>query len=120
EDRCTLVHNAIDERRYARRGPAQDAPLRRQRSVPPSRIVVGAVGRLSPEKGFNLLIHAAAALIAQGVDMELWIAGEGDARGDLQKLIDHLKVGDRVKLLGFCADTIALYESLDVFALSSL
>ena len=46
--------------------------------IAPSRLVVGAVGRLSPEKGFDLLIRAAAQLLGQGFDLELLILGEGE------------------------------------------
>ena len=119
-DRYTLVHNAIDEKTFSRRHVASEAPMRLQEGTPGKRLVIGAVGRLSAEKGFNLLIQAAAKLIREGRDIELWIAGDGDAKPELQKLIDHLKVGDRVKLLGFVGDTIALYHAMDLFVLSSL
>lgn len=120
EDRHTLVHNAIDEKTFSRRHVAGESPMRLDKGTPGSRLVIGAVGRLSAEKGFNLLIQAAAKLIREGHDIELWIAGDGDAKPELQKLIDHLKVADRVKLLGFVSDTLALYHAMDLFVLSSL
>jgi glycosyltransferase involved in cell wall biosynthesis len=119
-ERCTLIPNAIDEKVFARQGPPAQAALRAQYQVPPGRLVVGAVGRLSPEKAFNNLIHAVHTLIQQGLDLELWIAGSGPAQADLQALIDHLQLGERVRLLGFVDDTLGLYEALDLFVLSSL
>jgi glycosyltransferase involved in cell wall biosynthesis len=92
----------------------------RELNVPPERLVIGAVGRLSPEKAFNNLIRATHRLLQQGLDVELWIAGDGDSRDDLQKLIAHLGLAERVRLLGFVADTIELYHALDLFVLSSL
>jgi glycosyltransferase involved in cell wall biosynthesis len=100
--------------------PAGQSPLRARQGVPPGRLVIGAVGRLSPEKAFNNLIHATHRLLGQGLDVELWIAGEGDSRSDLEALIKHLGLDGRVRLLGFCADTIELYHALDLFVLSSL
>ena len=120
EDRYSLVHNAIDEKTFSRKHEAAVAPMRLEKGTPGQRLVIGAVGRLSAEKGFNLLIQAAAKLIREGHDIELWIAGDGDAKPELQKLIDHLKVADRVKLLGFVSDTLALYHAMDLFVLSSL
>ncbi len=119
-DRYTLVHNAIDEKTFSRRFAPGESPLRAEKQTPSRRLVIGAVGRLSAEKGFNLLIQAAAKLIREGHDIELWIAGDGDAKPELQKLIDHLRVGDRVRLLGFVGDTLALYHAMDLFVLSSL
>jgi glycosyltransferase involved in cell wall biosynthesis len=118
--RCTLIHNAIDEREFSRSMPPAAAPLRAKMGTPAGRLVIGAVGRLSPEKGFDLLVKAAANLIAAGLEIEVWIAGDGDARADLERQIAELKLNDRVKLLGFVGDTISLYQALDVFVLSSL
>lgn len=127
EERCTLIHNAIDHRTFARRHPAAQSPLRGEgglppggRAVPEGRLVIGAVGRLSPEKAFNSLIRATGLLVKEGFDIELWIAGEGDGQEELQVLIDHLGLGDRVRLLGFCSDTVGLYDAMDLFVLSSL
>jgi glycosyltransferase involved in cell wall biosynthesis len=88
--------------------------------VPPGRLLIGAVGRLSPEKGFDLLIQAVAAMIDAGLDLELWIAGDGEERQRLEAQAAATGHGDRIRLLGFRADTVALFESLDLFCLSSL
>ncbi len=137
--RWSLIHNAIDETAYRRQYRPEKSPLRIRgvvpdmgsgkqhtqegasaQPVPKGRLVIGAVGRLSPEKAFNNLIRAVHALIEEGFDIELWIAGQGDSRDELQVLVDHLGLRHRVKLLGFCANTIELYHALDVFVLSSL
>ena len=66
------------------------------------------------------MIRAVAARIAAGDPLELVIAGEGDQRAALQQLIDQLGMADRIRLLGFCEDLVAFYESLDLFVLSSI
>jgi glycosyltransferase involved in cell wall biosynthesis len=118
EDRCVLIENGIDLAQYARR--RQIAEAKRLLGQPGDRLVLGAVGRLSPEKGFDLLVRAVARLLQDRHDLALVIAGEGDEAPRLQRLIDELGVGDRVRLLGFCADPRAVYEALDGFVLSSL
>src|SRR5260221_6984821 len=65
-ERLTLVENAIDTREFRRTKPTSGKPF-----------VVGAVGRLSEEKGFGLLIEACERVAAKGREFELWIAGEG-------------------------------------------
>ncbi len=117
--RLTLLHNAIDASAFCRQGQPSQAAMRREHGVPAERLLIGAVGRLMPEKSFDNLIRATHTLLREGFDLELWIAGQGRARDELQQLIAELGVGDRVKLIGFCEDTIALYESLDLFVLSS-
>jgi glycosyltransferase involved in cell wall biosynthesis len=117
-ERCVLIENGIDTEAYRRRRPAEEA--KRSAGVPPGRLVVGAVGRLSPEKGFDLLIRAADRLLREGVDLELWVVGSGAGQAELQGLIDGLGRGDRIRLLGYRADPVEAYEAMDVFALSSL
>ena len=60
-----------------------------------SKIIV-SIGKLDPQKGFDLLIEA-----WQGVDAELEILGDGEDFEKLSRLIEKYKLQDRVKLIGF-------------------
>lgn len=117
-ERLSLVENAIDTEEFKRRAPAAESPLRRD--MPRGRLLVGAVGRLSEEKGFHWLIEAVERLCARGVDLELWIAGEGDQAERLAAQIAASPHRDRLRLLGFRKDARELFAAFDVFALSSL
>ena len=127
-ERLRLIQNAIEPADYRRQGPAEVAPgraggpsqLLTGRVVPEGRLVIGAVGRLSPEKGFDLLIEAVARLCARGLDLELWIAGEGAQEDALRQAIAEAGCGDRIHMLGFRSDTVALFECFDIFCLPSL
>ncbi|MCZ6770825.1 MAG: glycosyltransferase, partial [Proteobacteria bacterium] len=127
-ERLRLIENAIEPADYRRQGLASRAPgrigvparLLTGRVVPEGRLVIGAVGRLSPEKGFYLLIEAVSCLCAAGLDLELWIAGEGPQEATLRQAIDKTGCRDRIRLLGFCSDTVALFECFDIFCLPSL
>jgi glycosyltransferase involved in cell wall biosynthesis len=116
-ERCVLIENGIDTEQYTRRVAREEA--KRRLGIAPHRLLVGAVGRLSAEKGFDVLIRAVNRLVGEGFDVELAIAGEGDQRPHLERLISTLGCGERVRLLGFRADTVEIYEAMDVYALSS-
>lgn len=116
-EHCWHVPNAIDTEEFRRHCSVESGKAKL--GLPPDRILVGAVGRLSAEKGFDLLIQAVARLLRHGHNLELWIAGEGDAEDDLATLIHELGVADRVRLLGFRSDCLELYQAMDCFALSS-
>ena len=47
------------------------------------------------------------------------IYGDGPLKGELQSLIDTLKLNDRVILAGQTADVVSAYKKAGVFALSS-
>lgn len=115
--RCLLIDNAIDTEEYSRRWTVVEAKV--AAGIPVQRQMIGAVGRLSAEKGFDLLIRAAAQLLRDGHDLELRIIGEGDQGQELQALITELGCQDRVRLMGYRSNLIDLYQAMDVFALSS-
>jgi glycosyltransferase involved in cell wall biosynthesis len=81
--------------------------------------MIGAVGRLSHEKGFDILLDAVALLLSEGRDVGLAIAGDGPAGEALQQRAAALGLADRVRWLGFQQDLVPLYEAMDVYALSS-
>ena len=83
-------------------------------------MIVGAAGRLSPEKGFETLIRAADRLLSLGGDFDLVIVGEGGEEARLRKLVDELGRGDRIRLLGYRTDMPEVFRAMDIFALSSL
>src|SRR5262245_45236645 len=117
QDRCHWVHNGIDAEQYTRR--QETSAARRAFGEPASGQLIGAMGRLSDEKGFDILIDAVDRLLNEGRDISLWIAGEGGERERLQKLVDERGRAQRIRLLGHVEDTQSFYESLDLFALSS-
>lgn len=118
EDRILLIENAIETDVYRRTMSVSEA--KSQLGLQTDRFVIGAAGRLSQEKGFDLLIRAVAELVQRGHNLQLVIAGEGDFRPSLEQLIYKLSLCDRVKLEGFQANLLPLYQACDVFALSSL
>ena len=48
--------------------------------LPGERLVIGAVGRLTAVKGFDLLIRATDQLLRQGLGLEVLLVGEGEER----------------------------------------
>jgi len=116
--RLVLLENGIDLTSYARFAPTAEAKARL--GFDSSRPLIGAVGRLSPEKGFDVLINAVAKLRDGGNIAQLAIVGDGGEGPRLQAMIDRLGLGDSVRLAGFQDDPRPYYEAFDVFALSSL
>ena len=78
-----------------------------------------AVGRLSKEKGFDLLIRSMSAIREIYADAELVIAGVGPEEASLNGLIRETRCGDFVRLAGHVARVSALFRSATLFVLSS-
>jgi glycosyltransferase involved in cell wall biosynthesis len=97
-------------------------PVRTQAASPPragGRRTVLGVGRLVPQKGFDLLIGAFARLSTRFPDWDLVILGEGPARADLEARVRAAKLEGRVLLVGLVPDVDSHYAQADVFVLSS-
>jgi glycosyltransferase involved in cell wall biosynthesis len=69
-----------------------------------------ALGRLHPNKAFDVLLRALARLPAA----YLWLAGEGAERAALERLAAELGVAARVRFLGWREDREALYAAADL------
>jgi glycosyltransferase involved in cell wall biosynthesis len=117
-DRCETLENGVDLDDYRRHRSVVEA--KRRLDLPPDRLLIGAVGRLSAEKGFDLLIRAIHQLQRDGLAVDLVVVGEGDERPRLEALVAELALQDHVRLLGYRSDLPDWYEAMDVFALSSL
>jgi colanic acid/amylovoran biosynthesis glycosyltransferase len=88
---------------------------------PAGRPRVLCVGRLVPEKGQSVLLHAFAKLAERGVDAELELVGYGPSERELRVLAERLGLADRVLFAGAVGqDAIgAHYEAASVFCLPS-
>ncbi len=76
--------------------------------------VLGSIGRLHHTKGFDLLIRA-LPLISHPPSVELIIWGEGEERASLEKLIEELGLGDRVRLPGYAPKVNRALAGMDIF-----
>jgi len=96
--------------------PLQPAPDRRAgRLVDDGPLVVGGVGRLTRQKGFDLLVEATRRLVREGWPVEVRLAGAGRERDRLAAAAAGLPV----RLTGFTDDVPGFLAELDVFCLPS-
>ncbi|MCA9071982.1 MAG: glycosyltransferase [Planctomycetaceae bacterium] len=77
-----------------------------------------AVGRLFPQKRYDILLDAFAR-IHQQIPAHLWICGEGPCRRSLERLIRKLRLTNHVELLGFCHNPYTLMKQATMFVMSS-
>jgi glycosyltransferase involved in cell wall biosynthesis len=116
--RATCIHNAIELDRF-RQARTDYQKTRRLLGVPEAAFLVGAVGRLAPEKGYEHLIQAAGQIVSQQPEIQFLIAGEGELSQPLRQLASELGLGERVRFAGSQPEIEGLYACLDLFVSSS-
>ncbi|MGQ9506355.1 MAG: glycosyltransferase family 4 protein [Candidatus Bathycorpusculaceae bacterium] len=64
-------------------------------------LLVGYLGRLSPEKGVDILVPAIKLITSRDEDIKVVIAGDGPLRGLIERELEKEIKNGRVKLLGW-------------------
>jgi glycosyltransferase involved in cell wall biosynthesis len=117
-NRVTVIPNAIDPERFTDPDPVYRHKLQRLLREDKRRIV-GAAGRLSPEKGFDVLLSAAARVVEASPSVGFVIFGHGDCRAALQQQLLLSGLAGSVALVGFRGDLDRFIPQLDLFVLPS-
>lgn len=119
KSRVRVVHNAmLDEISDA--SLEDRAGFKLRLGFPAESKLIGAVGRLSPEKGQRYLVDAAADLVKQFTDLKVVLLGEGPERSDLEGRVRQLGLQDVVVLPGFQKNVGDWMRAFDVLANCSL
>jgi glycosyltransferase involved in cell wall biosynthesis len=112
-ERLHYVQNAF----YAAEAPVEREAACRALGVPPDGFRVGWVGRLSAEKGPDILLEALAQL--QHLPLSVSFIGAGPMRGALEARAAALRVTDRINWHGTVAGAARLLRAFDVLVLTS-
>lgn len=115
-ERVKVIANAIHGGRFAIPNSAARAELEQMLGGSCRRIVMAA-GRLSPEKGFQVLVEAAAHIEDRSVGFLLF--GEGALRQEIEQKIERHGLSDRFVLAGFRSDLDRLIPCVDLVVLPS-
>lgn len=110
-ERVQVLPNAVP--RAAQSGSPPDSV-----SLPPGPKVI-SMGRLAPEKGFDMLLAAFAAAVVDHPDWRLAIIGDGPQRAALENQIRERGLEGRVLLPGVVEASTKTLAACDLFVLSS-
>lgn len=122
-ERVMVLHDAVDTHRF---NPATVDPdaFRRSLGIASNTIVVGCLGRFSPGKGHEELLHAAAVVRDHHPHVRFVVVGEAsfgeeDYARTIRELAARLHLGETVIFAGFRADVPEVMAGFDIFAFPS-
>lgn len=116
ERKITMIPNGMDLDRVAFDADAREL-IRKEFGIDHDAYVVGVLGRLDPNKRFDLVIEAVAPLLTDGV--VLMVVGKGEEGDRLAAVARAAGVEDRVVFTGERHDVAAILSSFDLFVAAS-
>ena len=81
--------------------------------------IIVSVGRLAPEKGYDISIRAAKLLKEKNFKFRWFLIGEGPERDALQRMISSLELSEIVVLLGAKKNPMPYIKQADLYVQSS-
>jgi glycosyltransferase involved in cell wall biosynthesis len=117
-ERVIRIYNGIELDRF--RPDLKKPNLKKQLGIAPDVPLIGAIGRMVWEKGFEYLIAAVPKILHVSQEATFLLVGEGPLRHDLEGLARDLHVHEKVIFTGFRSDIQHLLSIIDVLAVPSL
>ncbi len=120
-----LVHNGVRTPLFKTPDMARTDIIKRAHNlgvhIDTKDVLIGAMGELHKNKGYEYLIEAFAELLLDtDIPTKLVIMGEGEKRKEIEELIAKFNLKNHVALLGFVENSPTYLKAFDIFTLTSI
>ena len=122
-EKIVKIHNGIEIEEYhpdLKEVRNKKLELRRELGLKSDMPVIGAIGRLVWQKGFEYLIQAIPQVIETFPEAKFLIVGDGPLRRRLEELSERLKIKDNIIFTGFRSDIKDILATIELLAMPSL
>ncbi len=119
DKKMQMIINGIDMQEF-RKDQTAGRKIRNELGIDAGSPLIGAFGRISPEKGQKYFIAAAVRVLAVFPEARFLIVGDGFQEEEMKQYAAGLGVLDQLVFAGFRQNIAAFYSALDVFVLPSL
>ncbi|MGZ9188906.1 MAG: glycosyltransferase, partial [Nitrospira sp.] len=118
--KVSLVRPGIDPAPFEARIDAKERNrLRATLGIGPDHLLVGTISCLKPQKSPEDFVRVAARVCQRLPMARCVVVGDGALRPQVEGLLGALGLQERVTLLGWRRDVVALLKAFDVFVLTS-
>lgn len=120
--KITRIHNGIEPMDFTFPEEKRNAMKRKYREefgISDDDFVLGYIGRLSPEKGCDLLLSALRSSVKSKKEIKLLIVGDGIMREKLRQEAIEYNLDSKVAFAGFRSDIPGILTCIDVLVLPS-
>ena len=110
QDKCTVYYNPIDKQEIL-----DKSQISAEIEFSPRYINLLTVGRVSAEKGQDMIPAATRKLLGNGHNVRWYIIGDGDMRAKVESLIREYHVEENVILLGTKTNPYPYMKACDIY-----
>jgi len=100
--------------------PTGQSSLRAEFALSPDAVVIGAIGRLAPDKRIEDLVEVMPQIIDEFPSAVLLLVGDGPSKESVLAAVQLLRLGDHVVTTGFVSDVDRYYDLVDVVVLPTV
>ncbi|MBU4464000.1 MAG: glycosyltransferase family 4 protein [Proteobacteria bacterium] len=121
--RVVRIYNGIELDEYkpnGKEGRRQKAEVRREFGLSKDVPVMGTIGRMVWQKGFEYLIECVPEIVRTYPDAKILIVGDGPLKDKLKVKSEKLKVADKIIFTGFRSDIKEILSAIDILVTPSL
>ena len=112
------IFNGIELDKY--QPEATENSLRAEWGFSQNEVLIGAIGRMVWQKGFEFLIRSIPDIMLHVTEARFLLVGEGPLRPHLEALTRQLNIEGRVIFTGFRSDIRDLLSAIDILVIPSL
>ena len=127
-DEALLIYPEIEKKSSYLPNPLPTRSIRIEKNISHSRslynirsseLVIGNAGWLIERKRFDILLRVSAKIKESLPSLKVLIAGDGEERGNLEKLADELNISPDIIWLGWQEDLEHFYNAIDIMLFNS-
>ena len=122
DEKLQVIHNGIELNLFDIALTNKSNRLKEELEIPLDHLLITAIGRIVPDKGFDYFVDAARLILQHHNNVHFVIAGSEEncffTRQLKQKIIDYA-MSDHFHFLGFREDVADILAVTDIFVLSS-
>ena len=117
-DRVEVLVHGVDLA-AVRAAASEREAVRAELGIGPDEVVVGTVANFRAEKGYDVLMDAAAKAVERDARLRVVAVGQGPLEDEMRERHRELGLGDRVLLTGYRDDAVRVMAGFDLFTLAS-
>jgi glycosyltransferase involved in cell wall biosynthesis len=118
--KISVIKNGIDDEECEAAYLSKRIITRRELGIKEASLIIGAVGRVTEQKGFEYLLQAAKNILTTRKNILFVVAGDGERKEEFINYTHACGIEKHFLFLGFRSDILSILAAMDIFVMPSI